>query len=180
MPEYRRAAFKGGTYFFTVNTFRRRPILTDVRCRAALRAAIELTRTELPFEIVAWVLLPDHLHTVWRLPVGDANFALRWSLLKRHVTRTCRDGLPAQPLSDSRRKRREGTFWQRRYWEHLIRDDTDLLRHVDYVHYNPVKHGYVTRAIDWPHSTFHRYVANGIYSAGWGGGLEPEGGEFGE
>ena len=182
MPDYRRAYVAGGTYFFAVTTYLRRPILTDLRCMAALRTAIEAVRKSHPFEILAWVVLPDHLHCIWTLPGDDHNFSLRWSLIKQHVSRGCAywidNGLPT---TQSRIKRRESTLWQRRFWEHLIRDEQDLSRHVDYVHYNPVKHGYVTRAAHWPHSTFHRYVREGIYPADWAGGaVTGESCEFGE
>ena len=180
MPDYRRADIKGGTYFFTVNTFFRWPVLTDARCRAALRTAIESTRTKAPFDILAWVLLPDHLHAIWRLPEEDADFSLRWSLIKRQTSRACEDWLPRQFMSESRQKRRESSLWQRRFWEHLIRDETDLSRHVDYLHYNPVKHGYVARAADWPYSTFHRYVTTGIYPQDWAADPGTAGDEYGE
>ena len=180
MPSYRRADIEGGTYFFTVVTFQRQPVLTDMRCRAALRGAIESIRIRMPFTILAWVLLPDHLHAIWRLPEGDAGFSLRWSHIKRQVSRECEAWLPQQIAGHSRRKRRESALWQRRFWEHLIRDEEDLSRHADYIHYNPVKHGYVTRPVDWPYSTIHRYVSAGIYPRDWAvdsGGTE---GEYGE
>jgi putative transposase len=180
MPDYRRAYVPGGTYFFTVKTFERQPILTEEHCRTALRQAITEVRTMLPFESIAWVLLPDHLHTVWHLPEADADFSLRWSLIKQRVTRQCADGSSAAPIMRSRQKRREGAIWQRRFWEHLIRDDTDLERHVDYIHYNPVKHGYVARVTDWPYSTFHRYARRGVYPADWATGGERQEGDFGE
>lgn len=167
MPDYHRANIKGGTYFFTVNTFRRRPVLTDVRCRTALRAAIESARSRTPFRILAWILLPDHLHAIWQMPEGDADFSSRWSLIKRHVSRDCAGWLPQQEMRPSRQKHRESALWQRRFWEHLIRDEADLSRHVDYIHFNPAKHGYVDRAADGPHSTFHRYVTAGIYPRDW-------------
>jgi len=180
MPEYRRAKIPGGTYFFTVKTFERKPILTQEPYRTALRQTIFEVRATLPFESIAWILLPDHLHTVWQLPEGDANFSLRWSLIKQRVTRHCADETGSASITRSRQKRREGTIWQRRFWEHVIRDDTDLEHHIDYIHYNPVKHGYVARVIDWPYSTFHRYVRRGVYPADWASGDEHEQAEFGE
>lgn len=179
MPEYRRANIPGATYFFTVVTYCRQPLLTDSRCRAALRAAINRVRSELPFEIVAWVLMPDHLHAVWQLPPNDKDFSLRWSLIKQHVTRDCATWLAQQNISTSREKRGEGGLWQRRFWEHLIRDEADFSRHLDYIHYNPVKHGYVANAGDWPYSTFHRHVKQGVYPADWGS-IADEPGRFGE
>ena len=182
MPNYRRAYVAGGTYFFTVTTYKRRPILTDPRCMAALRIAVKAVRESHPFEILAWVLLPDHLHCVWALPGDDHNFSLRWSLIKQHVSRSCAYWFDDMATTTaSRIKRRESTLWQRRFWEHLIRDENDLARHVDYVHYNPVKHGYVTGVAQWPHSTFHRYVREGMYRTDWaGGGVTGESCEFGE
>jgi putative transposase len=180
MPEYRRAKIPGGTYFFTVKTFQRKPILTQEPYRIALRHAIIQVRDILPFESIAWILLPDHLHTVWQLPESDANFSLRWSLIKQRVTRQCADETASASITRSGQKRREGTIWQRRFWEHVIRDNTDLERHIDYIHYNPVKHGYVPRVIDWPYSTFHRYVRLGVYPADWASGDKGEQAEFGE
>ena len=178
MSEYRRAYFPGGTYFFTVKTFERRPVLTREDYRIALRKAIVEVRHNLPFDSIAWVLLPDHIHTIWKLPERDANFSLRWSLIKQHVTRQCRDG--AVPSSLSRQNRREGTIWQRRFWEHLIRDDGDLEHHVNYIHYNPVKHGYVSKVADWPYSTFHRYVQRGSYPLNWADANDAQNRGFGE
>lgn len=168
MPNYRRANVKGGTYFFTVATFRRLPILTEAPVRMALREAIEKTRISHPFQIDAWVLLPDHLHCIWTLPEGDADFSMRWSKIKRHVSQQCCDTFGSKETSDSRSKRHESGIWQRRFWEHQIRDDNDFERHVDYVHWNPVKHGLAARASDWPYSTFHRFARNGVYSLNWG------------
>ena len=183
MPEYRRANVRGGTYFFTVNTYRRQPILTEEPVRLALREGIQLARAHFPFEILAWVLLPDHLHCIWKLPDSDAEFAKRWGIIKRHVSSRCAVEFNDEAwLSPSRRKRSETSLWQRRYWEHCIRDDEDFTRHVEYLHWNPVKHGLAKRVADWPYSTFHRYVARGIYPADWGGDFRDSGkeGEFGE
>jgi putative transposase len=133
MPEYRRANIPGATYFFTVVAHLRQPLLTDPRCRAALRDAINNVRSKMPFEIIAWVLMPDHLHAVWQLPPDDRDFSLRWSLIKQHVTHDCAAWVPQQALSVSRAKRGEGGLWQRRFWEHLIRDEADFSRHLDYI-----------------------------------------------
>lgn len=180
MPEYRRADVNGGTYFFTVNTLRRRPLLTLPIVREVLRQAVDTIRSRSPFAIDAWVLLPDHLHCIWTLPPTDADYSKRWGKIKRHVSQRCAASMSlcTEP-SDSRRKRRESTFWQRRFWEHLIRDEADYRRHVDYIHWNPVKHGLVQRARDWPYSTFHRHVHAGIYPADWGIS-DLAGGEYGE
>ena len=127
----------------------------------------------------AFVVMPDHLHAVWQLPPNDKDFSLRWSIIKQHVTRDCTIWLPQQDISTSREKRGEGGLWQRRFWEHLIRDEADFSRHLDYIHYNPVKHGYVANTGDWPYSTFHRYVKQGVYPADWGGVADVSG-NFGE
>lgn len=168
MPNYRRANVCGGTYFFTVNTFRRLPVLTEAPVRAALREAIGQTRLSHPFDIDAWVLLPDHLHCIWTLPQGDADFSMRWSKIKRYVSQQCGDAFGVQEISTSHIKRNESGLWQRRFWEHQIRDECDFERHVDYIHWNPVKHGLVARAGDWPYSTFHRFVNDGVYLPDWG------------
>jgi putative transposase len=168
MPNYRRANTSGATYFFTVVTNGRKPYLTNDDVRKALREGIELTREQHPFIIDAWVLLPDHLHCIWTLPEGDSNFSIRWAKIKQSVSNSCAS-LYVDPstLNSSQKNRGESGFWQRRFWEHLIRDELDYERHVDYIHWNPVKHGHVDRCVDWPHSTFHRYVARGIYPEDW-------------
>ena len=132
MSEYRRANMPGGTYFFTVNTFRRGKLLTHEPFRNALRDGIETVRASLPFSIVAWVLLPEHLHCIWRLPDGDADFSKRWAVIKRAVSKQCGHLVEHNAtLSKSKLARKESTIWQRRFWEHQIRDDLDLQRHVD-------------------------------------------------
>ena len=120
----------------------------------------------------AVVILPDHLHCVWRLPDGDADYSTRWSLIKATFSRSLARG---ERRSASRIKRGERGIWQRRFWEHCLRDENDYARHVDYIHWNPVKHGHVDRATDWAYSSFHRYVARGVYASDWGGG---KGGEL--
>jgi putative transposase len=136
---------------------------------SALREAISRVRLSRPFFIDALVLLPDHLHCVWTLPEDDANFSVRWSLIKHDVSFACRDMYGDAPMTASRRKHRDGGFWQRRFWEHCIRDDADYWRHVDYIHLNPVKHGLVECVVQWPYSTFHRYVRDGMCPADWAG-----------
>jgi putative transposase len=131
-----------------------------------------------PFETVAICILPDHLHAVWALPQGDSDYSTRWSVIKAGFSRGLYE--PAQQRSASKRARRERGLWQRRYWEHAIRNDADLERHVDYIHFNPVKHGHVLRVIDWPYSSFHRYVAQGALPAEWGGKADDLEGAFGE
>ncbi|MDY7538605.1 transposase [Undibacterium sp. RTI2.1] len=146
MSNYRRSNIAGGTYFFTVNSSRRRPILATESLRDDLRLAIQKTRLTHPFEIDAWVLLPDHLHCIWTLPQGDADFSVRWSMIKRLVSQACADEFGVDNLSASRTQRKESGIWQRRFWEHQIRDDNDFALHVDYIHFNPVKHGLVADA----------------------------------
>lgn len=173
MSRYRRASAAGSSYFFTVVAYRRQPILCDETIRDALRAAIEMVRVARPFVIDAWVLLPDHLHCVWTLPEGDADFSTRWMLIKRAVSLVCREEYRRTDwVTASKRKHRESTLWQRRFWEHQIRDENDFARHADYIHFNPVKHGHAQRAGDWPYSTFHRYVRDGIYARDWAGAGE--------
>lgn len=178
MSRYRRARTPGATYFFTVNTYRRQNCLTEGEVISALRAALQRVRVAHPFRIDARVVLPDHFHAVWTLLHSNANYSLRQSLLKRYTSQQVRDRIGA-PQSPSRQKRRELGLWQRRFWEHKIRDDTDYARHVDYLHYNPVKHGLVCRVRDWPHSTSHRFVRLGLYPPDWaGGGIEEAPGDF--
>lgn len=169
MSNYRRASQPGGIFFFTVVAFGRRDILTLPTTRTALRKALDQTRGERPFETVAAVLLPDHLHTVWQLPPGDGDFSTRWRLIKTRGTRAVQgEGLDVTSPRETRRRRHERGVWQPRFWEHLVRDNDDLRRHVDYVHWNPVKHGLVKRVQDWPYSTCRRYVRRGIYPPDWG------------
>lgn len=182
MPNYRRARVAGGTYFFTVVTEGRRKILTEPESREALREAIHLVRRDHPFTIDALVLLPEHIHCLWTLPAGDTDYSKRWGLIKAGFSKRMKICPPFyDDASSSRKRHRESSIWQRRFWEHQIRDEDDFRRHMDYIHFNPVKHGLATRAADWPYSTFHRYVANGVYPESWGNSdgsvLD---GEFGE
>ncbi|VFQ44790.1 REP-associated tyrosine transposase [Desulfoluna butyratoxydans] len=180
MPNYRRVSTAGASFFFTVVTHHRQPVLCDEPVRVALRNSIERVRAVAPFSIDAWVLLPDHLHCIWTLPEGDADYSSRWSRIKRYVTTCCGDRLSREGFStESRKARQEGTLWQRRFWEHRIRDERDFETHMDYIHYNPVKHGVVERVGDWPWSTFHRLVVHGVYDGDWGGCGEVSG-NFGE
>ncbi len=178
MPNYRRA-IEGNTWFFTVVTHGRQRFLLDADVRRALHKAIERVRQTAPFHIDAFVLLPDHLHCVWTLPENDHEYGMRWRLIKTFVTQACRDRLQNRNLLSARRAaKRQSTLWQNRYWEHLIRDDDDFARHLDYIHWNPVKHGLAARVADWPYSSFHRYVKSGIYGPDWAGGTDE--GDFGE
>jgi len=166
--QYRRSKVKGGTFFFTVN-------LAD-RSETLLRDHIKILRIEFaqvkdrhPFNIDGIVILPDHIHSIWTLPDGDHDFSTRWRLIKSGFSRQ----LPQKEnVSDAREKKAERGVWQRRFWEHEIRDGNDFRRHMDYMYYNPVKHGYVERVKDWPFSSFHRDVEKGVYSENWGESVE--------
>ncbi len=176
MSRYRRVQTKGGTFFFTV-TLAQRPSDLLIRQIDLLRRVYGSVQERNPFETVAICILPDHLHAIWSLPADDADFALRWNLIKSGFSR----GLPvAGTRSPSKIAKREKGIWQRRYWEHAIRDEVDLARHVDYIHFNPVKHGLVARARDWPHSSFHKHVERGNLPLDWGGEVRELSGAFGE
>jgi putative transposase len=169
MPDYRRNFIPGGTYFFTVVTHERRPILTTDLGRATLRRAMTEGNKKRPFELIASVLLPDHLHVVWTLPPGDSNYSIRWARIKSNFSRYYLEGGGSEGLSTSSRERHlERAIWQRRFWEHTCRDEDDLKRRVDYLHWNPVKHGLATSVLQYPWSSFHRFVLEGEYEAGWG------------
>jgi putative transposase len=164
MVLYRRNRVAGGTYFFTV-ALRDRSSDTLVRHVHLLRNAFRVVRAERIFTIDAIVILPDHLHAVWTMPEGDADYSGRWRAIKSHFTRALRGaGVPL--IRDNRGEYR---LWQRRFWEHTIRDDRDYANHVDYCHINPFKHGYVQQVAYWPYSTFHRDVLRGIYPLDWAG-----------
>ena len=166
MPNYRRLFVPGGTWFFTVNLLERQGNDLLLREIATLRQVVRRVKARYPFEINAWVVLPEHLHAVLTLPPGDSNFSLRWHLIKSGFSRA----LPKiEHISSIRQAAGERGIWQRHYWEHCIRDVVDYQRHVDYVHVNPLKHGWVNRVCDWPYSTFHREVAAGIYPIDWCG-----------
>jgi putative transposase len=166
MPAYRRNRVPGGTYFFTVNLLDRssRLLVEEID---ALREAVRKVHGRTPFHIDAFVVLPDHLHCIWTLPPDDDDFSGRWHAVKALFA----TGMPRiEPRSATRVRRGERGIWQRRFWEHTIRDDNDYAAHVDYVHFNPVKHGLVAQAADWPYSSFRRAVARGLYPANWGTG----------
>ena len=166
MTNYRRSRIAGATYFFTVNLASRSQALL-IKNVAALYTSFSHVQAHHPYTIEAIVVLPDHLHAIWTLPANDNDFAMRWRQIKSEFSRKF---TPIELRSDSRRSKNERGIWQRRYWEHLIRDDTDFARHVDYIHINPVKHGLVTRVADWPHSSFHHFVKDGILPVDWAGG----------
>ena len=164
MPNYRRSDTPGATWFFTVNLLERHGNDLLVREVERLRACILAEKQRRPFSILAWVVLPEHMHWIWRLPDGDADYSTRWRRIKTDFSR----GLPAtERRSAVRAARGERGIWQRRYWEHQIRDARSLQWRMDYIHFNPVKHGWAKSPIDWPHSSFAHHVARGAYPADW-------------
>ena len=175
MSRYRRSQLAGATYFFTVALADRRSKLL-VEHIDVLRQAYQKVQVQHPFVTVAICVLPDHLHAIWQMPADDGDFSLRWRLLKTYFSRIF---LPVASRSESKAAKGEKGIWQRRYWEHQIRDDADLQNHVDYIHFNPVKHGLVQQAVLWPYSSFHRYVAKGLLHPEWGLAADLVGG-FGE
>jgi putative transposase len=169
MPNYRRMHQKGGIYFFTVNLLARQNNTLLTTHIEALRAAIKYTKTNHPFIIHAWVVLPEHMHCIWEPPENDDDFATRWRLIKSHFSKAISNTEYQSPV---RKKRGERGIWQRRFWEHCIRDEIDYRQHMDYIHYNPVKHGYVVKPRDWPYSTFQHCVNDGLYDLDWGEGVQ--------
>ena len=170
MPNYTRPQNPGSSWFFTVNLLDRQSglLVTNI---AELRDVLKKVKQRHPFQIDAITILPDHLHTIWTLPEDDSDFSTRWGLIKSHFSRQ----IPkTDKPSASRQKRGERGIWQRRFWEHAIRDEQDFQRHIDYCYINPVKHGYVGRVVDWPHSSFHRDVKAGIYPKDWAGDWDME------
>lgn len=161
--QYRRAYIPGASYFFTVNILRRdTAVLTDHV--DVLRQSIRQVKARHPFRIEAMVVLPDHLHAIWTLPDGDADFSTRWRLIKSAFSRA----LPREErIEASRHHKGERGLWQRRFWEHVIRDDKDFANHVDYIHFNPVKHGHADRPVDWPYSSIHTFIKEGVISREW-------------
>ncbi|MDR3415700.1 MAG: transposase [Nevskia sp.] len=164
MPRYIRAFVPGGTFFFTVALLERRKSLLTEHIDLLRQSFVEV-RSARPFRVDAIAVMPDHLHCLWTLPPGDADFSMRWHAIKTAFSRGIE---PGERRSERRWKKNERGIWQRRFWEHTIRDECDFERHADYIHFNPVKHGHVPRTADWPFSSFHRYVERGIYSPDWG------------
>ncbi|EIC29495.1 MULTISPECIES: REP-associated tyrosine transposase [Methylomicrobium] len=165
MSNYRRNFVAGGCYFFTVNLLdRKQTLLTDHI--GLLRDSVRRVKILYPFHIDAWVVLPDHMHCIWTLPSDSDDYPLRWRLIKLLFSK----GLPnIERISPLRRRRAERGIWQRRYWEHTLASERDYSRHIDYVHVNPLKHGYVSRVRDWPYSSFHRYVCYATAFCRWTG-----------
>ena len=173
MSNYRRNKVSGGTYFFTVNLLERRKSLL-VDHIDILRTAVSETKARKPFHIDAWVVLPEHMHCIWTLPQNDSDYSGRWREIKKSFTKS----FPKQEYrSVSRIRNNDRGIWQRRFWEHTIRDEIDYQRHMDYLHYNPVKHGLVDAVYEWEYSTFHSLVKQGVYSLDWGNNIELNVGE---
>lgn len=168
MSEYRRAFAPGGMFFFAVVTANRAPIFADHANAQLLHDAIAAYGKIKPFQTVAMVLLPDHLHAIWKLPKSDADFSSRWKAIKSHFTRAyLQQGRFQNRVTESQFLRGNRGVWQRRFWEHLLRDEDDLRRHMDYIHYNPVKHGLAKCPHEWGQSTFHRLVVANQYDREW-------------
>ncbi len=163
---YRRATVPGATYFFTLVAHERRPLFVAPENVRRWRDAVASYARRRPFIVEAEVILPDHLHALWTLPDGDSDYATRIRLIKTRVTKELAG--PEASSSPSRLRKGERDIWQRRYWEHVIRDERDFQMHLDYIHYNPVKHGLAARPADWPHSTFSDWVSKGRYDNWWG------------
>ena len=180
MSDYRRWRIEGGTYFFTVVTHQRRNLLATDFGRSSLREAFHAVQQRRPFKVIAIVLLPDHLHTIWELPRDDCDYATRWRQIKTLVSRSFAAQFPDRycSVSASRCRRHEKGVWQRRFFEHTCRDENDVKRLLDYIHVNPVKHKLVSQVRDWAWSSFHRYVKLGEYPPDWGGGDAWYGDEF--
>ncbi|MFH1940488.1 MAG: transposase [bacterium] len=169
MSDYHRIYHPGGIFFFTVVTYKRSPFLTLPTARATLRASWRTVQQQYPFFLIALCLLPDHLHCMWKMIEADPDYSKRWQKIKEGFSKTIdRTILPFMAPTESMVSKREAPIWQRRFWEHTIRDQIDYNRHFDYIHFNPVKHGYVQKAVEWPWSTFHRYLTRGIYDPDWG------------
>uniref|UniRef100_A0A7V4GAD6 Transposase n=1 Tax=Desulfobacca acetoxidans TaxID=60893 RepID=A0A7V4GAD6_9BACT len=182
MADYVRSRKPGGAFFFTVVTFQRRRLFEDLRKCETLINIIVAVQQELPFTMDAWVILPDHIHSLWTLPPEDSDYSKRWGLIKAKFSKAVsRKESRSARLTGSRIRHRESTIWQRRFWEHQIRDEKDLQLHLNYIHFNPVKHGLVKSPAQWPYSSFQEYVQRGLYPANWGEQVSLEfSGDFGE
>jgi putative transposase len=166
MPDYRRCFLPGGTYFFTINTYERRKLFTDADKIDLLRHVLAEVMADRPFTILAGAILTDHMHFLWTLPENDVDYSWRIGRMKYLFTKAL-GTQPSNELSASRWKHRESDVWQRRFWEHTIRDEEDFGHHLDYIHFNPVKHGLAACPHPWPHSSFHKWVERGVYEPNW-------------
>lgn len=167
MTDYRRAYLKGGTFFFTGVTYKRYPVFKRKSSVDLLWRSIKSVVDEHPFEMRAYVLLPDHIHCIWTLPKEDSDYSTRWKKIKSRFTRRYSSS-NIGPISESMRKKGERGVWQRRFWEHVIWDQEDFNKHCDYIHFNPVKHGLVDSPAKWKYSSFSEFVEKGMYSPNWG------------
>jgi putative transposase len=165
MSNYRRVFIPGGVYFFTVVTYQRRPVFAAPENVDLLREAFHHVRTSRPFTIDGIVVLPDHLHCIWRLPEADTDFPGRWREIKKYVSKR---------IGEKRKTRNAMDVWQPRFWDHVLRDEDDWRRHMDYIHYNPVKHGLAASPAEWPYSSFHKAAVKGWYPENWGANGDPE------
>ena len=171
MPDFRRWYVPGGSYFFTLVTDRRAEILCLPTARTLLRAVVRQAQDRWPFRIDGWVLLPDHLHAIWTLPPGDSTYSVRWAWIKKEFTKGwLAAGGVEQVVTAGRAADGRRGVWQPKFWEHTLKDERDFEEHLNYVHFNPVKHGHVRRPVDWAWSTFHRWVRAGVYDRLWGSG----------
>ena len=155
MSTYKRVYINGASYFFTLVTYKRYPLFQYSENIALLRNVFTHVKKRHPFTINAIVILPDHIHTIWTLPNDTNDYSTRWRLIKHFFSR--------QNIQSPNKK-----IWQPRFWEHLIRDENDLKNQIDYIHYNPVKHGLAKSSVEWPNSTFHSYVDRRLYDDNWG------------
>ena len=159
MSTYRRNYQASGCYFFTLVTHQRTPFFSTANNVQLFKSALKNVKNKRPFNLNAIVILPDHLHCLWHLPGHDTDYSTRWRLIKSNFSKQ---------LTTSVNHRNEKPVWQRRFWEHTIRSEDDWRRHIEYIHYNPVKHGLVSAPKDWPHSSFHSWVKRGAYDISWG------------
>ena len=173
MPNYRRTRIAGGTYFFTVVTFRRFPLLASSSAISALESSFGAVMACHPFTVEAMVIMPDHLHCIWTLPDGDHDFSTRWRLVKAGFSRANQRS-PVERIPSSLLRKKEKGVWQQKFWEHCIRDDMDFNAHCDYIHYNPVKHRLAQSPAEWQHSTFGLFVQAGFYPRDWGHDISPQ------
>ena len=171
---YRRLKVGAAAYFFTVVTHERRKLFLDAELVALFNASIRRIQERHPFEVEAQVVLPDHIHAIWQLPPNDADYSTRWRLVKETFTKAYLKNRRPPEVGNSRRKKQEQGLWQRRFWEHLLRDDIDFFDHLDYIHLNPVRHGLAAAPGAWVHSTFEHWVARGVYEPHWGTDEMPE------
>lgn len=167
MPQYRRARVEGGCFFLTLVTYKRRALFASAEAVGVVREALRAVQGERPFVVQAAVIMPDHLHFLWKLPTADGDFSKRVGRFKVEVTRALKAGWARPTVSSSRERHRESAVWQRRFWEHTIRDEDDWRRHMDYIHYNPVHHGLVKCPHEWPFSSFSRWVERKGYEKNW-------------